>query len=724
MTSPQPSTTRRLWPSLHLESAEPLASPSATAGSSSNSLGRGGALDHVQGIETGKCVVVLTSSEATASVCCASIGASGKLACFKPVSECITVSHVGNREEDRAAFVPGIYLIASGNAGRVIRQPVGEIELMSTHRDAILACEETNPTSWPALVNTWRHAGDSRAAAKRVDVTRRAREIQTPGKRPVAMSTELDFASPSVAFEGELDAMLGMYEDLFRQADDSSGQADILPLRLELDLGGFLYAQFERSTALEDASIQMNHEVHMNRTWSEDAVLAASSRITDIEVGVGLAPVSWEHGQTVWESIESAVNLTRNSPTIAAFARLDGEVTHHEDELSQMFEATSKMRKKVDSDISFVTQRVEDVAAQVFSPAFDANALLVSVQALESRVVVLEDQRNIDRAEIERLQSGLETGDIAFEIDHQHTLRSVKDVHAYLEKKGAGAIDFGGFCDVYTLLVRLQLKIDGAISIGDFLKKKKDARGVGMSDDETLVHYSFSNDAPPIFGGAKTHKSDIAKLQTYNAWRNKASQSGMYFEINSHLSSATREVRTIIAQSYSKFSELNSLACTINATAQSFISTLITWIDQTNDLLVDGGNDQADVWNLMAKVIRALFEEGLGPARTTPLGTTFDTTTERSAVMLWGVIRTHVATERMLGKDFRDHHIVTGNYAKWLVNHSGKKDAAALKKQVDKLGGSLDSLRETSATKKALVAVEKTAEAAKKTADKALNKSA
>ena len=185
-----------------------------------------------------------------------------------------------------------------------------------------------------------------------------------------------------------------------------------------------------------------------------------------------------------------------------------------------------------------------------------------------------------------------------------------------------------------------------------------------------------------------------------------------------------REIRTVISQNYTRFSGLNSLTYSINTTAQSFVSTLISFVDQTNDLLVDGGNDQADVWNLMAKVIRALFEEGLGPSRTTPLETTFATPVERAAVMLWGVIKTHMATERMLTKDLRDHHIVTGSYAKWLVNHSGKKDAAALKKQVDKLSNTLDGLRKASATKKALTAVEKVAEAAKKTADKALNKSA
>ena len=42
--------------------------------------------------------------------------------------------------------------------------------------------------------------------------------------------------------------------------------------------------------------------------------------------------------------------------------------------------------------------------------------------------------------------------------------------------------------------------------------------------------------------------------------------------------------------------------------------------------------------------------------------------------MLWRVIHTHIATERMLTKDICDHHIVTGNYAKWLVNNSGKKN--------------------------------------------------
>ena len=104
-------------------------------------------------------------------------------------------------------------------------------------------------------MNTWRQSVDSLAAAKGADITKRAREVQTPGKRPFAMSSKLDFDSPLVAFIGDLDTMLGMYGDLFCKADATFGEPDILPLCLELDLGSYLYAQFERSSALEYASV-------------------------------------------------------------------------------------------------------------------------------------------------------------------------------------------------------------------------------------------------------------------------------------------------------------------------------------------------------------------------------------------------------------------------------------------------------------------------------------
>ena len=113
---PTPSAARQ-WDAITSRPAVPsnledqFASQTLT-GSSSQSLGRGGALDLVQGIETGKCVVVLTRQEAVSALCCAPIGGTGKLACFKPVRDCTVNSHGLVREKGRDQFGPGIYLIA------------------------------------------------------------------------------------------------------------------------------------------------------------------------------------------------------------------------------------------------------------------------------------------------------------------------------------------------------------------------------------------------------------------------------------------------------------------------------------------------------------------------------------------------------------------------------------------------------------------------------------
>ena len=188
-------------------------------------------MDLVQGIETGKCVVVLTRQEAVSALCCALIGNTGKVSCFKPVRDCTVNSHGLVREKGRDQFGPGIYLIAPGDR-RVFCQPVGEVDLMDAHSITILECNEENPTNWPALVNSWRRSVDSNAAAKMVDVAKRAREMQTPAKRVCQAPTELDFASPSAGFNGgDLRPLLGQYEDLFRYADASSGRAIELGLK-------------------------------------------------------------------------------------------------------------------------------------------------------------------------------------------------------------------------------------------------------------------------------------------------------------------------------------------------------------------------------------------------------------------------------------------------------------------------------------------------------------
>ena len=63
-----------------------------------------------------------------------------------------------------------------------------------------------------------------------------------------------------------------------------------------------------------------------------------------------------------------------------------------------------------------------------------------------------------------------------------------------------------------------------------------------------------------------------------------------------------------------------------------------------------------------------------------------------TATIIWGVIKTHIAMSDMLIGDLCNQTIVTSNYAKWLVNHSRKKDANDLKKDVDRLTKSISDI--------------------------------
>ena len=234
--------------------------------------------------------------------------------------------------------------------------------------------------------------------------------------------------------------------------------------------------------------------------------------------------------------------------------------------------------------------------------------------------------------------------------------------------------------------------------------------------------YSFLDEAPLIFGGDKSEKTDIQSLPTYGKWRNKAKQSGLGYEVQTKMKSVEREIKELISLSFKRHRELSLLAKSVLAMSLEFINKLVEWVDSTYEVLIEGGNSTYDVWNLITKVARALFEEGMAPFRTTPVGTKYSSREEQSSVLLWGILRTHVVTERMMEGDLRDHPVVTGNYAKWLVNNSGKKDALLIKREVEKLTTKLAKVEEESASKRALSAVEKIAEAAKKVADKALAK--
>ena len=47
----------------------------------------------------------------------------------------------------------------------------------------------------------------------------------------------------------------------------------------------------------------------------------------------------------------------------------------------------------------------------------------------------------------------------------------------------------------------------------------------------------------------------------------------------------------------------------------SFIGRFIQWVDDTQSVLVAGGNQTSDVWWILTRVMRAIFEDYFAPAR-------------------------------------------------------------------------------------------------------------
>ena len=153
-----------------------------------------------------------------------------------------------------------------------------------------------------------------------------------------------------------------------------------------------------------------------------------------------------------------------------------------------------------------------------------------------------------------------------------------------------------------------------------------------------------------------------------------------------------------------------------------FVSDLVRWFDDTYYYLLAVGNVKEDVGWIITRVIRSIFEDYLAPARATPTRTSFGSDPHRRSTLVWGVIRYHLAEEKMLRK-IKDHPIVVGAYAQWLLINSVRKKALEARILVGKVNDRVDELSATSScTTKSISKLRTTFAASKKAVDQAASK--
>ena len=672
-------------------------------------------------VAVGKSVVVLYHSFTSAVLCCASIGeGDAKKVCLLPAGSCPVQSHASPAR--KLVLGSGIYFKA-GSDSKVYCSPVGELSLLATHQAKILSFESESLGDWISWLNTWRVTATEDEAAQRRANLAKAKALQTPAKaNPNDIVEKLDnlffdtmeVTAPQVQTV-DLAGGLEAYESVWSAAATASDMA--LPSGFKV--GPLIESIFNRQEKATELLHSFSGLFHTDRKWMVNNMETTEARVTELEIlGLKSFPdlkLEMSQGLTEFSAIKDSVR-----PILNGFPSVQEDVARNTTELNDIFQNLNEFQSSLTDKLKAVTRTVDRLESTVAS-GFEAS-LTTELDDMKAVVAQLRKDRITDRLRIESLESRVSSGQEEIAVGMQK-VRSPADLVALLKDLGAESIDFGGFVDVFNIFIRIHSKSKGETSMEEHFKHKKDIKALNLSEAEATSFYSFTVTAPAPFQGKRSKKSDIPSLDTPEKWKNKKLLIGVGYDMEKMLDQVHQEVALIIEIAYQDHPALAALANSILLKSVEFAASFVRWTDDTYENLTAGGNLKEDVWWITTKVMRSIFEDYLSPARATPTTTTFESDLFRKCTMLWGVIKSHLAAAAMLKKGIKDHPIVVGAYAQWLVSNSGRREALEAQSMVKSLSSKVDSISSTvKDTSTALADVKSTVTSVKKTADSALNK--
>ncbi len=524
-------------------------------------------------VTLGKSVCILNNDDSYKDLCCAKVGSSSNVVCFEPKDACSTHTHVLQRKKGETPMFPaGIYVRATVRGGKgclVHPDVVAPLSLLEHHRQAIMECEEPSLARWPTLFDEWGRTTSASANDRLQSIKYLSRRQQTPAKRISKLDTDPlddlltseemdipDLAEKARTLQNNWNKLVSLSLSEDEEAGPSFEDAAFL--------SQFLVSQHSALKKIVNVLEQVTNEVGMSKTWVDSVSEAFGARIGDLEIMMGEPPKDWNVGSTVWASLASLLESLKEVITRSEFDEIKASVESHEEEFTRMFAGFSLFRGKVDSSLRTLALRMDALESEgAAAPSKEPSASHASNEVLEAllnRLELLEEHRELSEKRIESLENQLMSETASYEVAPGVVFRNSSDIKVYLRQIRATDLDFGGFVDVYSLLIRIQAAVQGAGTISDFVKKRKDAKSINLSEDEALVLFSFQASVPPLFGGTKSDKSDIELLQKYLDWRDKGTQSGLGYEIDSRLTSITSAVRSIISLKYRDYPELRILA--------------------------------------------------------------------------------------------------------------------------------------------------------------------
>ena len=649
----------------------------------------------------GESVIVLTSENSYLSLCCGYVGRDESRICFKGKATCTVESH----QKNKAKPGPGIF-IRSKDLEKVFADPIGDIAFFTRYKDEVLTSEESSANAWAKKFNIWKLAAkDNTKPSDIVDKKTQAKQLQTPGKR--SAGPQLSLKQPhqidptTLADQGPYD-QLSTYERVWRSitagisgdgksvAGETETKPSVLPE--EFLLRDVLMCSLAAIHDLQQSVLDLAFTQRTDTEYVDEAIETTNLRVSDLEVMVGVAPDDKGLAPNLWTSVAQSFldNQGLSADVSLARSRVDDirkKVAEHEDELNKLCAVSSGAFHDIKQNVLTVSKRVDDLELEEhFGTARmrdedTENAL----GEMLSRIEDLEELRTKDRMALEELQTSQEGSSSGFPYGTGQHFRSATDIRTYLKDNNLLNIDFGGFLCPYSVLVRVKEHMDGIGSLGDVVKRKKDIKGLKISEPEARVIYSHTSMLPCLFTGDPSDKSEIGTLPKYSKWRHKSTQTGLAYSIEKFLPSVQRKVSLLINQRYGTSRVLGIVAKDMLMKSIDFLNHLVRWVDDTYSLLTAGGNTAEDCWWIVTRVVRTIFEGHLGPARNTPEADKDDVSDTYSSMMIWGSMQCVLAAEEMVEVGLQDHPVVNGAFSTWLVHNTGRREALEAVKLCEKL---------------------------------------
>jgi hypothetical protein len=662
-------------------------------------------------VKQGECVVAVLSDDCTA-LCGAKIGGSDKFLCFK--SDCKVKSHEGT------PVSAGLYIRASSSSkDKVFSSPVGDISLLDNFQSEILNKVQWIPSEWALAFSRMKSCASPTQLTERQSKIVLAKSFQTPAKGMPISFEHCKMELEKVDVDDLLDLTtiqesLAFYEDIWRKAAIDS---HVSP-PAAMDLGDILGTLSSRDIALQGAVENLLKQQEEDRSWVEATLSVSVDRICELEALTG-TPKEFNHSRpSVWDTL-GALSKAVEKGSDECNSRLH-EV---EDKVARFSMGVSNLTACINSLPDELDRLSERVDGMSYGEGREVHDTQLAVHELRNKMETLSAIQDDLKVRLEDVEGELSaTNGCSYEFTDEIVFHSARDILSFLETSpdvDPTTFDYGGFFDPYNLLFRISSAAKGSGSVDAEAKMKKAVKDLNQSEDEFIMCHVFSHLVPPYLGSGRTKTTHLSGMASRLTWKDEKNKTGMFYDINKYLPVVISEIKTIIKLQYAR-TPLEDLAKDLVDNSKELIKAISYWVEDTYTELVSSGNAEAEVWLVLTRILRTIFEDYFGPERALPRGTTYASKLHRASVFIWGVIKTNFAIEKLITVTIKDHPTVTGAYAVWLISNSRKSQSDQNAKAVQKVSDSLASLQKLVADvrKEANSATAK-AEAAKRVADKA-----